>query len=35
MLSRDDAELCERVELEGLSFLSLFFVAIHMVLTKD
>jgi hypothetical protein len=35
MLSREDAELCERLELEGLSFLSLFFVAVHMVPTKD
>jgi hypothetical protein len=35
MLFRKDAELCERLELEGLSFLSLFFVAVHMVPTKD
>jgi hypothetical protein len=34
MLSREDAELCECLEPEGLSFLSLFFVAIHMVPAK-
>jgi hypothetical protein len=35
MLSWEDAELCERLELEGLSFLSLFFVAVHIERTKD
>jgi hypothetical protein len=35
MLSREDAELCEHLELKGLSFLTLFFVAVHMVPTKD
>jgi hypothetical protein len=35
MLYWEDAKLCEHLELEGLSFLSLFFVAVHMVPTKE
>jgi hypothetical protein len=35
MFSWEDAELYEHLELEGPSFLSLFFVAVHMVPIKD